>query len=599
MLKMTQASKNITTHQAPIENTFFLNEDFSNLLDEYEKDTQKLTLGTVVKGVIVGIDDKGAAIDIGAKSIGYIQIAEFKPDGEINEGDVIDVFLEKLEDKRGELVISRDNARRLNNWNSLKQALEDKSIVEGTILGRVKGGYAVDYNGVTTFLPGSQVDTMLLSDDSFLIGKLEKLMVLKIDEIRGNIVVSRRAILEGQREEERAKILSGIKIGDVLDGVIKNLTDYGAFIDFGSFDGLLHLTDISWCRVRHPSEVLTVGQDVKVQVIKYDEKSKRVSLGMKQLQENPWESIEKRYPVSSTVKGRVTNIANYGAFVEIENGIEGLVHVSEMSWFKNNLSPNKILEVNQEIEVMILEINPQNHRISLGIKQCSKNPWQKFSDSFNAGDITEGIVKNSTEFGLFVGFESGVDGLVHLSDITHDDNPLEKIKEFKKDDKINVMVLGSNFEKERISLGIKQLENKDFKKEFSQIKIGSDVSGFIMNVKKDFLELELDLGLKAVIKKLDISSNKKDQRTDNFTVGDKVDGRITQFNNVTGKIMLSIKDLEVASKESYTYSKNTPSGATLGSILGDVLQESRSRIEKEEENSKTKDSKKETTNKDK
>ncbi len=465
MLKMTQASENLTTNQAAIENNFFPNENFEKLLEEYEKDTQKLTLGSVVKGVIVGIsDNKGVAIDIGAKSIGYIQASEFKIDGDIKEGDVVDVFLEKLEDKRGELVISRDNARRLNNWNALKQALEDKTIIEGTILGRVKGGYAVDYNGVTTFLPGSQVDTMLLSDDSFLIGKVEKLMVLKIDEVRGNIVVSRRAILEGQREEERAQVLSSIKIGDTLDGMVKNITDYGAFIDFGSFDGLLHLTDISWCRVRHPSEVLTVGQDVKVQVIKYDEKNKRVSLGMKQLQENPWESIEKRYPVGSTVKGKVTNIANYGAFVEIENGIEGLVHVSEMSWFKNNLSPNKMLEVNQEIEVMILEINPQNHRISLGIKQCSKNPWQEFSDSFVVGDVTEGTVKNSTEFGLFVGFDSGVDGLVHLSDVTSGDNPEEKVKEFKKDDKIQVVVLGSNFEKERISLGIKQLDNQDFKK---------------------------------------------------------------------------------------------------------------------------------------
>ena len=583
MLKMTQASENLTTNQAAIENNFFPEEDFKKLLEEYEADTQKLTLGSVVKGVIVGISDsKGIAIDIGAKSIGYIQDSEFKIDGDINEGDVVDVFLEKLEDKRGELVISRENARRLNNWNSLKQALEDKTIVEGTILGRVKGGYAVDYNGITTFLPGSQVDTMLLSDDSFLIGKLEKLMVLKIDEIRGNIVVSRRAILEGQREEERAKVLSSIKIGDALDGMVKNITDYGAFIDFGSFDGLLHLTDISWCRVRHPSEVLTVGQDIKVQVIKYDEKSKRVSLGMKQLQENPWESIEKRYPVGSTVKGKVTNIANYGAFVEIENGIEGLVHVSEMSWFKNNLSPNKMLEVNQEIEVMILEINPQNHRISLGIKQCSKNPWQAFSDSFVVGDITEGIVKNSTEFGLFVGFDSGVDGLVYLSDVTSGDNPAEKVKEFKKDEKIQVVVLGSNFEKERISLGIKQLENKDFKKELSDIKIGKDISGFIVNIKKDFLELELDVGLKAIVKKSDISSNKKEQRTDNFTVGDKVEGRIIQFNKVTGKILLSIKEIEDASKKSYVYSENAPSGATLGSILGDVLQESRSRIEKED-----------------
>ena len=497
---MTEAlQKKSPKNQFENEN-FFENEDFARLLEEYEKDTQRLDEGSVVKGVIVGISDKGVAVDIGAKSIGYVQAGEFKLDGEIAEGDVVDVFLEKLENKRGELVISRDNARRYINWNFLKQASEDKIVIEGVILGRVKGGYAVDYKGITTFLPGSQVDTMLLSDDSFLIGKNERLMVLKIDEVRGNVVVSRRAILEEQREEERSKVLSLIKIGDVLDGVVKNITDYGAFIDFGSFDGLLHLTDISWCRVRHPSEVLKVGQDVKVQVIKYDEKTKRISLGMKQLQDNPWQSIETRYPVGSVVKGKVTNIASYGAFVEIENGIEGLVHVSEMSWFKNNLSPNKVLEIGQEVEVMILDINPQNHRISLGIKQCDKNPWQIFSSSFAVGDITEGTVKNSTEFGLFVGFDSGVDGLVHVSDVTWEGNPEEKIKQFKKDDKIKVMVLGSNYEKERISLGIKQIENKNFKAELAKIKTDEIVSAFVVNVKKDFLEVELDIGLKKIKK---------------------------------------------------------------------------------------------------
>ncbi len=589
MTKALEQQSTITNDNLSQEKDFFSNENFASLLEEYEKDSQKLIPGTVVKGVIVGISDKGVAIDIGAKSIGYIQAGEFKIDGEINEGDVVDVFLERLENKRGELEIGRDNARRYNNWNFLKHALEDKTVIEGVILGRVKGGYAVDYNGITTFLPGSQVDTMLLSDDSFLIGKTEKLMVLKIDEVRGNVVVSRRAILEEQREEEKSKILATMKIGDTLDGVVKNITDYGAFIDFGSFDGLLHLTDISWCRVRHPSELLKVGQEVKVQVIKYDEKTKRISLGMKQLQDNPWDSIEKRYPVGSVVKGKVTNIASYGAFVEIENGIEGLVHVSEMSWFKNNLSPNKVLEVDQEVEVMILDINPQNHRISLGIKQCDKNPWQVFSDSVTVGDIVEGTVKNATEFGLFIGFDSGVDGLVHISDITWDDNPEEKIKEFKKDDKIQVMVLGSNYEKERISLGIKQLENKDFKSELDKIKVGEVASAFIVNIKKDQLETELDIGLKAMIKKSDTSKNKKDKNFESFEAGDKIEGKIVQFNKVTGKILLSIKDLEAEQQESYVYSnKDSSSGSTLGSILGDVLQESRSRIADSESKDKSK-----------
>ena len=410
------------------ESEFILNENFAELLAEYEKDCQVLKEGTVVKGVVVGISDKGVAVDVGAKSIGYVPLTEFRVDGNIEEGDVVDVMLERLENKKGDLLISRDNARRYNNWNFLKHCLEDRTVIEGKVLGKVKGGYAVDVDGIIAFLPRSQVDTMLLSDDSFLINKIEKLLVLKIDDVRGNVVVSRRAILEGQRDKERTEVLSTIKIGDVMDGVVKNITDYGAFIDFGSFDGLLHLTDISWCRVRHPSESLAIGQQVKVQIIKYDEGSKRVSLGMKQLQENPWQSIETRYPVGSVVKGKVTNIATYGAFVEIENGIEGLVHVSEMSWFKNNLTPNKFLTSGQEVQVMVLDIDAKNHRISLGMKQCDKNPWQSFSDAHVVSDILEGTVKNYTEFGLFVGFDSGVDGLIHVSDVSWKENGEELIK---------------------------------------------------------------------------------------------------------------------------------------------------------------------------
>jgi len=550
-------------------------ENFAELLAEYEKDCQVLKEGSVVKGVVVGISDKGVAVDVGAKSIGYVPLTEFRADGNIEEGDVVDVLLERLENKKGDLIISRDNARRQNNWNYLKHCLEDKTVIEGKVLGKVKGGYAVDVDSIIAFLPRSQVDTMLLSDDAFLIGKVEKLLVLKIDDVRGNVVVSRRAILEGQRNKERAEVLSSIKIGDVLDGVVKNITDYGAFIDFGSFDGLLHLTDISWCRVRHPSEALAVGQEVKVQVIKYDEETKRVSLGMKQLQDNPWQSIETRYPVGSTVKGKVTNIATYGAFVEIENGIEGLVHVSEMSWFKNNLTPNKFLTSGQEVQVMVLDIDAKNHRISLGMKQCDKNPWQSFSDSHVVGDILEGVVKNYTEFGLFVGFDSGVDGLVHVSDVSWKESGEEIIKQLKKDDKIKVIVLGSNYEKERISLGIKQLENANFKSEIEKITTGSVVSCVVVNVKKDFLEVEIDLGLKAIIKRLDVSKNKQDQKTEKFEIGDRVEAKVNLFNNVTGKMLLSIKDMEADEQESYIYTNNEVSGSSLGSILGEALQESR------------------------
>ncbi|MFT5702871.1 MAG: small subunit ribosomal protein S1 [Rickettsiales bacterium] len=565
------------------ESEYILTESFAELFAEYEKDCQILKEGTVVKGVVVGISDKGVAIDVGAKSIGYVPSTEFRPDGNIEEGDVVDVMLERLENKKGDLLISRDNARKFNNWNFLKNCLEDKTVIEGRVLGKVKGGYAVDVDGITAFLPRSQVDTMLLTDDTFLINKIEKFLVLKIDDLRGNVVVSRRAILEGQRDKERTEVLATIKIGDVMDGMVKNITDYGAFIDFGSFDGLLHLTDISWCRVRHPSEALAIGQQVKVQIIKYDEATKRVSLGMKQLQENPWQSIETRYPVGSVVKGKVTNIATYGAFVEIENGIEGLVHVSEMSWFKNNLVPNKFLTSGQEVSVMVLDIDSKNHRISLGMKQCDKNPWQNFSDSHVVGDVLEGIVKNYTEFGLFVGFESGVDGLIHISDVSWKENGEDLIKNFKKDEKIKVMILGSNYEKERISLGIKQLEKDNFKTEITKIKTDSVVSCVVVNVKKDFLEVELDIGLKAIIKRLDVSKNKQDQKTEKFEINDRLEAKVTLLNNVTGKMLLSIKDMESDEQDTYIYSNDGEAsrGSSLGTILGEALQESAQKAEKE------------------
>jgi small subunit ribosomal protein S1 len=559
----------MTNQTIESENTF-AQENFAELFEEYEKDSQKLIEGGVVKGVIVGITDKGVAVDIGAKSVGFIDIIEFKRDGEIEEGDVVDVFLERLENKRGELIISRDNARRYNNWQFLKNCLEDKTTIEGKVIGKVKGGYAVDVNGIICFLPRSQVDTMLLSDDSFLVGKVEKLQVLKIDELRGNVVVSRRAILETQRNVEKDKVLATIKVGDVLDGIVKNITDYGAFIDFGSLDGLLHLTDISWSRVRHPSEVLKVGQEVKVQVIKYDAETKRVSLGMKQLQQNPWDSIAQRYPVGSTLKGKVTNITNYGAFIEIEAGIEGLVHVSEMSWLKNSSLPNKFANPGQEVEVMVLDINSQTHRISLGMKQCEKNPWQDFSDKHQVGDIVEGTVKNYTEFGLFIGFDSGVDGLVYVSDIGGEGTNEELLKKYKKDDKIKVVVLGSNYEKERISLGIKQVDNKDFKAELDKITVDSTVPCVVINIKKDFLEVELDNGLKAIIKRLDLSKNKQDQKTEKFEIGDRIEAKIMLFNKVSGKLLLSIKDLESDDTTSHLYSE-AESGATIGSMAGDVL----------------------------
>lgn len=570
----------------------FGSENFAQLFEEFEKDNQKLIEGGVVKGVIVEISEyKGVAIDIGAKSIGYIDPNEFKRDGEINEGDVVDVYLHRLENKRGELIISRENARRYISWNYLRDCMESKTNVEGKVLGRVKGGYAVDIDSIICFLPRSQVDTMLLSDDEFLINKVEKLNVLKIDDIRGNVVVSRRSIIEAQRNAEKDKVLAKIKVGDSLDGTVKNITDYGAFIDFGSFDGLLHLTDISWCRVRHPSEVLKVGQEVKVQVIKYDENSKRVSLGMKQLQENPWESIAKRYPVGSITKGKVTNITSYGAFVEIESGIEGLVHISEISWMKNVTNPNKLIAPGQDVEVMILDINATNHRISLGVKQCKKNPWQEFSESHKVGDLVKGKARDLTDFGLFVEFDSGIEGLVHVSDIADEINQEEIAAKYGKDTEVDVIILGINYEKERISLGIKQVTNKKFTEEISAITENSIQTCAVTNVKKDYIEVELDCGIKGVIKRLDISKNKNDQKTEKFEVGDRIDAKVSVFNKTTGKLLLSIKNLEIDAHEDHIYSPSD-SETSIANIAGDVLgsitfdEEDNSKKEQKKDNDK-------------
>lgn len=561
------------------ENTLNMFDEFENLLSNYE---QILKENTIVKGTILGIADKTVTVDIGGKSAGYIALSEFAGKN-INVGDEVDVFIDRLENKKGELLLSRENAKKYQSWDYLKKCLEEAKTVTGTILGKVKGGFAVDLNGVIAFLPRSQVDTAILAEIENFVGKNEDFMVLKIDDIRGNVVISRKAILDGQRAKEREEILANIKVGDVMQGMVKNLTDYGAFIDFGSFDGLLHLTDISWCRVRHPSEVLKLGQTVDVQVIKFDEETKKVSLGMKQLQENPWETIETKYPVGSIVKGHVTNLAQYGVFVEIENGIEGLVHVSEMSWLKNNISPSKLLSIGQEVNVMILDIDTEHHRISLGIKQCEKNPWKEFSDKYKVGDKLDGSIKNITDFGLFIEFKSGVDGLVHISDIAwSDDEAKETLKQYKKGDKIEVVLLGSNAEQERISLGIKQLSNENFASEVAKLEKGLVLPCVVKVPRKDFLEIEIDLGLKGVIRKVDLSSDKKDQKTEKYTAGDRFDATIVSFDNGTGKLVLTLRNLEESEKtlnededfdiEQYMM---VDTGTTLGSVLATALEEAK------------------------
>ena len=547
-------------------------EDFEKLLDQYDSDIVIYNEGDIASGTVIDIDNKTVTVDIGGKTVGYVPLSEFG-DEKIEVGSVVEVYIEKVENKKGELIVSREDARKYQGWNNLKKCLNENKTVDGKILGKVKGGFAVEIGDIIAFLPRSQVDTAILANPEDFAGKTEQFMVLKIDDARGNVVVSRRAILDEQRSKEREEVLSKIKINDVMKGIIKNITDYGAFVDFGSFDGLLHLTDISWCRVRHPSETLKIGQEVEVQVIKYDEETKKVSLGMKQLLENPWETIEQKYPVGSIVKGHVTNIAQYGVFVEIDNGIEGLVHISEMSWFKNNLSPAKVLSIGQDIDVMVLDIDSEHHRISLGIKQTTPNPWKEFAESHSVGDILEGVIKNITEFGLFVEFPSGVDGLVHVSDLESE----EDIKKYNKNDKVKVVLLGTNYEQERISIGIKQLKC-DLKEEIKKFEKGADISCIVKTVKKEYLEVEVDCGLKAIIKRIDVAKDKKDQKTDKFKVGEKLEGKIFVFDPNTGKFLITLKpisDIEENLEEEEEFDidqyTGTDTGTTLGSVFGNLF----------------------------
>ena len=556
-------------------------EDFEKLLDQYDSEIVIYNEGDIASGTVIDIDNKTVTVDIGGKTVGYVPLSEFG-DEKIEVGNTVEVYIEKVENKKGELIVSREDARKYQGWNNLKKCLAENKTVDGKILGKVKGGFAVEIGDIIAFLPKSQVDTAILANTEDFVGKSEQFMVLKIDDARGNVVVSRRAILDEQRSKEREEILSKIKVNDVMKGIIKNITDYGSFVDFGSFDGLLHLTDISWCRVRHPSELLKIGQEVEVQVIKYDEETKKVSLGMKQLQENPWETIEQKYPVNSIIKGHVTNIAQYGVFVEIENGIEGLVHISEISWLKNNISPMKMFTIGQEVNVMILDISTEHHRISLGMKQCGNNPWKEFSDKHEVGDIVEGTIKNTTDFGLFVEFESGIDGLVHMSDLDwNDPEGKNAIKNYKKNENITVMLLGMSYEQERISLGVKQMSSEDFKKDIQKLTRGYRTPCVIKNVRRDFMEVEIDLGLKGIVKRIDISSEKKYQKTDSFKIGDKIDVNVINFDPKTGKLMLAVKSLDDVEKnnpkeeedEEFDIEQymNTGTSTTLGSVFGNMF----------------------------
>ncbi len=560
-------------------------DDFAALLDETFNEERGFE-GNVVKGTIIGIENDFAIIDVGLKSEGRIPLREFAPAGqkpEIKIGDMVEVFVERFENRNGEAILSRERARREEAWTLLERAFKANQRVTGTIFGRVKGGFTVDLSGAVAFLPGSQVDIRPVRDVTPLMNQEQPFQILKMDRQRGNIVVSRRAVLEETRAEARAELIANLKEGQVLNGVVKNITDYGAFVDLGGVDGLLHVTDIAWRRINHPSEALTIGQTVQVQVIRFNPDTQRISLGMKQLEADPWDGVEQKYPIGARLKGRVTNITDYGAFVELEPGVEGLVHVSEMSWTKKNVHPGKIVSTSQEVEVEVLEVDPDKRRVSLGIKQTQENPWDAFARDHGPDTEIQGEVKNITEFGLFVGLPGDIDGMVHLSDLDWGTPGDEAIKKYNKGDMVTCKVLDVDVEKERISLGIKQLTSDPFGSTVSRLKKGDIVTCTVTTVTAGGIEVAVGDGATGFIRKADLSRERSEQRPDRFAVGEKVDAVVTSIDSGSRKLGLSIKAREVREeKEAMAQYGSSDSGASLGDILGAALNKASEKKAEEE-----------------
>ena len=555
-------------------NNSIKNETFADLLEESFAKNLKIE-GSVVKGKVVSIENDIAVVDVGLKSEGRISMKEFASYGtksDIKTGDLVDVFIEKIEGRNGDTVLSREKAKREEAWSILEIAHKKQERVTGVIFGKVKGGFTVDLEGATAFLPGSQVDIRPIKDLNSIMGGPQSFMILKMDRKRGNIVVSRRAVLEESRAEARTELVSNLGEGQVLKGIVKNITDYGAFIDLGGVDGLLHVTDIAWKRVLHPSEVLKLGDTITVQVIKFNNETQRISLGMKQLEEDPWTAIEEKFPIGSKTTGRITNITDYGAFVELDAGIEGLVHVTEISWTKKNIHPGKIVSTSEQVEVMVLDIEESKRRISLGLKQCVENPWQEFVEKHPNGSELEGEIRNITEFGIFVAVSDQVDGLIHLSDISWDGNTEEMLSNYKKGDVIKAKVLDVSVENERISLGIKQLEPDPFADGSLKLKRGMIITCVVEDVLEQGLDVEINDGLKGFIRKSELSRDREEQRPDRFAKGDKVDAQITNIDKKSRKITLSIKAREILEeKKAMKDYGSSDSGATLGDILGVAL----------------------------
>jgi small subunit ribosomal protein S1 len=552
-------------------------DDFASMF-EASFETNSMEEGTVIKGIVTAIEKDAAIIDIGLKTEGRIDLREFFTPGEENTlkvGDEVDIYLERIENALGQAVLSRDKARREESWIKMAKFFEAEEPVKGAIVGRVKGGFTVDLGGINAFLPGSQVDIRPVRDVGPLMNETQPFMILKMDRSRGNIVVSRRAILEESRAEQRAELVGQLAEGETREGVVKNITDYGAFVDLGGIDGLLHVTDMSWRRVSHPSQVLNVGDTVKVKIVRINPETQRISLGMKQLQEDPWNVAAAKYTVGSRHTGTVTNIADYGAFIELEEGVEGLVHVSEMSWTKKNVHPGKIVSTSQEIEVEVLEVDQEKRRISLGIKQVQDNPWDSFTDRFPVGSTIKGEVRSVTEFGLFIGLDGDIDGMAHLSDLSWEKSGEEALQDYKKGDEVEAKILEVDIEKERISLGIKQLVKDTMPAGAKGAARGATVTCTVKEVNSGGIEVvfgEDDAETTAFIRKGDLSRERSEQRPERFAVGDKVDAMITRVDRKTRTSTLSIKALEIAEeKEAVQQYGSADSGASLGDILGAAL----------------------------
>ena len=567
-----------------------IDEDFATLFEESMRGSEKLE-GTVIEGTVIAIENDTAVIDVGLKAEGRVPLREFSTpgtDSNINVGDKVEVFLDRMENRNGEAAISRERARREEAWVELEGAFGDSKRVEGTIFGRVKGGFTVDLGGAVAFLPQSQVDVRPIRDIGPLMGNKQPFQILKMDRRRGNIVVSRRAVMEESRAEARAELLKGLKEGQVLDGIVKNITDYGAFVDLGEVDGLLHVTDIAWRRVNHPSEAVSIGQAVKVQVIRFNLETERISLGMKQLESDPWDGVLVKYPVKGKFTGRVSNITDYGAFVELEPGVEGLVHVSEMSWTKKNIHPGKIVSTSEQVEIMVLDVDLEKRRISLGLKQCEANPWEVVGEVNPVGAIIEGEIKNVTEFGLFVGLNGDIDGLIHLSDLSWDKPGEEAVIAYKKGDKVRAKVLELDIQKERVSLGVKQLTEDPFANAARELKKGQTVTCLVSAVLDSGIEVKINDTMTGKIRSSDLARERGEQRPNRFSVGDKVDAKITQVDQAGRKFTLSVKALEIEEeKRAMAEYGSTASGASLGEILGAAISEKEEAAQKNKDDEKS------------